>query len=315
MSTDQPTLNQQEELAKAVKKLAADCGYVACGITSAEPFTEDHEAVLQRISKFPEAKELYERYLRRTDPKGTAPWCNSVIACVRWYGKYKIPEKLIGYIARHYLGDCRLEICPDYPMAGKMTAGLRELGLKCKKGGVPDRWAGVRAGVVGFGKNCSVYAPGYGSWINIQTWRVDAELPVDKPTAKSPCPEGCQICAKACPTKAITDDFCLRMDRCIAYLSYTAPFPIEQELWDKMGSWVYGCDICQQVCPLNKDKWQRLEPVPWIDEVADLLTPETLAQMDEATYLEKIHPLLWYIPATDLARWHANAKRALENKP
>ena len=79
----------------------------------------------------------------------------------------------------------------------------------------------------------------------------------------------------------------------------------------KMDGWVYGCDACQQACPMNRGKWQPREPMPWLDDVSDLLTPEALATMDEETYRKVVFPLFNYIPEDNLARWHANAKRAV----
>ena len=105
----------------------------------------------------------------------------------------------------------------------------------------------------------------------------------------------------------------MRMDRCVAYLTYRAPHPIQEDLWQKMGPWIYGCDACQVVCPLNREAWEGRERMPWLEDVAEALTPGRLAEMDEKTYRERVHPLFWYIPAEDVARWRANARRALKN--
>lgn len=298
------------ETARMIKELAAECGYVACGITSAEPFERDREAVEHHIRQYPEAAPLYTYFRRRVDPKATAPWCRSVIACIRWYGKYRLPDALIDHIGRNYLGDCRVKACPDYSMAREMTNGLRAMGITTKRGGVPDRWAAVRAGVARFGRNSFVYAGEYGSWINVQTWRVDVELPIDEPNLDLACPVDCRACMEACPTGAIEAPLCMRMDRCIAYLTYSAPWPIDPGLWTRMGAWVYGCDVCQTACPLNRGAWRNLEEAPWIADLADRLTPDALASMDPDTYERLVHPLFWYIPKDDLARWHANARRA-----
>ena len=105
----------------------------------------------------------------------------------------------------------------------------------------------------------------------------------------------------------------MRMDKCAAYLSYDATEPRSDEQMKRMSPWIYGCDRCQEVCPLNCGIWEEREPVPWIDNIAEKLTPEALATMDIESYRENIHPIFNYIPDTPegVARWHRNAQNAL----
>jgi epoxyqueuosine reductase len=299
-------------LANEIKALAQEIGYADCGITTAAPFPRFADSVKELQKQFPEIKDLYDNMEKKADPRATTPWANSIIVCVRRFGKYEIPEGISENIGRNYLFDQRYPDCPEHSIPKKMTAGLKELGLRVRRGGVPDREAAARAGVTRFGKNCSAYSDKCGSWMNIATWRVDAELPTDEPISEPICPEGCTACIDACPTGALTKPFQMRMDRCIAYLSYEAPEPIPPELWKKMGKWIYGCDVCQNVCPLNKDKWEELEHADWLDPIVPHLSPSALATMDQDTYAKTIHPAFWYIPVEDLERWHMNAKRALE---
>jgi epoxyqueuosine reductase len=294
-----------------IKTLARDVGYAACGIAGAEPFEDYRAALEERMRRFPEAAALYRELEGRIDPRGVAPWARSIVVCVRRYGKYTVPESLLGHIARHYLCDRRIQACPDNAMPKRMKRGLAGMGLRVKTGGVPSRAAAVRAGVAGFARNGFVYAEGCGSWINIESWIVDAELEPDPPAPPAPCPDGCRACQQACPTGALQGPYLMRQDRCTAYLTYEAPEPVAPDLWARMGGWIYGCDVCQQVCPLNKGKWTRDEPTPWLDDVMRWLTPEALARMDQATYERVVHPLFGYIPLDNLARWQANAGRAL----
>ncbi|MEI6807491.1 MAG: 4Fe-4S double cluster binding domain-containing protein [bacterium] len=302
-----------DQIKDLIKSLASDLGYAACGITSADPF-EDYTAALDdRIKRFPETATLYDQMRHRAYPQKKAPWVRSIIVGVRRYGKYDLPEEPIGLIGRSYLADRRYAGCPDHGMPKRMKEGLIKLGLRVKIGGVPCRAAAARAGLVRFGRNSFAYSEQYGSWINIEAWQVDAELTPDKLAIGSPCPEGCDACRKACPTLALESPFTMRMDRCIAYLTYEAPEPIATDLLEKMGCWIYGCDACQNVCPLNQDKWERIEKTPWLDEIKQHLTARALAEMDLETYLKVIRPRFWYISDDDLARWHANAARALRS--
>ena len=251
---------------------------------------------------------------KRADPHAKTPWAKSIVVCVRRYGKYRVPEGLTGHIGRNYLFDRRHRDCPDHDMPQKVTEGLKRLGLQVRRGGLPDRWAAARAGVARFGKNGFAYSK-YGSWVNIAAWLVDAELPADEPTLEPACPEGCNACIRKCPTQAIIEPFVMRMDHCIAYLTYRCPEPVPNGLRERMGQWIYGCDVCQEVCPLNKGAWEPVEEPAWMQKLVPFLTPEALANMDMDTYRTVVHPYFWYIPVDNLERWHANARRALEHAP
>jgi epoxyqueuosine reductase len=298
-----------------IRELALASGYVACGVTRAERFWEYEEALDRRIELFPEAAPLYEELRGYADPLREAPWARSIVVCVRWYGRYDLPEGLVGHIGRQYLTDRRSSQGPDHGMPGRMSEGLERLGLRALAAKIPERLAAAKAGVARIGRNGFAYSDRYGSWIDFASWLVDAELPPGAPAADCPCPAGCRACIEACPTHAIVEPYVMRMDRCVAYLTYHAPEPIPGDLWEKMGSWIYGCDACQEACPLNRGKWRRQDRAPWLERAARHLVPEALAAMDEATYREIVHPLLWYIPVEHVHRWHANARRALGEKP
>ena len=295
--------------ADAIRELASRVGFFDCGVTSTGPFTEFADRVRERMAAFPDASALYEGLLGRAEPRSANPWASSIIVCIRHYGRYRLPDGLVGHIGRNYLCDRRFRESPDYRMSSEFKNGLVEMGLRVRKGGVPDRWAAVRAGVGRFGRNGFVYSRN-GSWINIECWLVDADLPPDEPDMDCPCPVDCRACIDACPTAALCAPYIMRMDHCIAYLTYSAPEPVRADLWEKMGGWIYGCDTCQDVCPLNRDAWDALEDATCLSDVATLLQPAALAVMNQQTYEHVVHPRFWYIRRDNLERWHRNARRA-----
>ena len=132
------------DLAQAIKQLANHSGYSACGITNVAPFTEFRDAVECRMQLFPQAASLYKDLLHRAEPSGRKSWARSIIASVRRYGKYILPEGLTGYIGRNYLCDRRYPECPDHAIPQIFRQGLKKLGLRVSQGGLPDRWTGAR---------------------------------------------------------------------------------------------------------------------------------------------------------------------------
>ncbi len=300
------------ETAALIRRAALALGYVRCGITTADPFPEFIEAIRRILARHPERAELYEGFLSRGDPRHNAPWARAIVVAVRRYGVYRLPAELVGRIGRNYLCDRRVPAHPEHSMPARMKAYLRSLGLRVKSGsGTSDRWAAARAGVVRLGRNTFAFAEGCGSWINIECWRVDAELPPDPPTPDDPCPPDCRRCLRACPTGALCRPREIRMERCIAWLTYAEPWPIAPELWRRMGTWIYGCDACQEACSLNEGMWEERLPLPWPEETVARWHPERLAEMSDEEYRAFVHPFFWYIAPEDAERWRANARRSL----
>ncbi len=119
---------------------------------------------------------------------------------------------------------------------------------------VPERELAQRAGIGWVGKHTLIIHPKVGSYMFIGgiVMTLDAQAPADQPAITDHC-GSCTACIDACPTDAITDH---QVDarQCISYLTIEHREPIEPDLAAKMGDWIYGCDICQEVCPHNSPK-------------------------------------------------------------
>ncbi|MCK4775521.1 MAG: tRNA epoxyqueuosine(34) reductase QueG [Candidatus Krumholzibacteria bacterium] len=114
---------------------------------------------------------------------------------------------------------------------------------------ISDRTMAIRAGIAWLGKNSSAISPRYGSWIFLGELITNLDLEPDAPL-KTLCGK-CTKCLDACPTGALDDPFVVDARKCISYLTIEKRGEIPEVLHDNIGLHVYGCDICQSVCPFN----------------------------------------------------------------
>jgi epoxyqueuosine reductase len=147
-----------------------------------------------------------------------------------------------------------------------------------------DRAAAARAGLGWFGKNTNILTKELGSWVFLGQIITDLELEPDPPLQKT-C-GSCVRCIDACPTGAIVAPYVIDNTRCISYQTIENRGPIPIELRPLMLDWVFGCDICQEVCPVNRKE----TPTKETDfgrrnlSVADLVE---ILQMTDDDFLER----------------------------
>lgn len=117
-------------------------------------------------------------------------------------------------------------------------------------GPILERDAASMAGLGWIGKNTCLISPQHGSYFLLGELLLDVEIDPDPPFTSDQCGT-CRRCIEACPTQCIRDDRTLDAGRCISYLTIENKGAIPRDLRPLMGDWVFGCDVCQQVCPWN----------------------------------------------------------------
>ncbi len=247
-------------LTKIIKAEAMRLGFPLVGVTLPDP--PPHFAVFARwLEAGRHASMGYlagERSLqRRADPRQILPEANSLLSVAVPYpvppAQAPVPGK--GRVAAYAWGSDYHDVIPSRLQA--LVAFIEEqVGRKVHQRGYTDtgpileRDLAQRAGLGWIGKNTCLIHPRLGSYFLLGELLLDLDLEPDDPVDRDYC-GSCRRCIDACPTGCILPDRTLDAGRCISYQTIENKGPVPPELRPQQGDWVFGCDICQTVCPWN----------------------------------------------------------------
>lgn len=300
--------------AKDIHDKALELGYAACGIIKAVDMSGYEDMINKRVERFPATEQYHAYFKRYAKPE---EWVKSIIVCAGRYGKYKIPEELQGRIAKYYLTDYRVN--PESKEKKSeilFEQYLTENDVQFKKGNSAGKYAAVKAGIGVVRKNNLLYTR-YGSWIWLETWLIDRDIEYICENDLPPCPDDCTKCVEACATGALAEPYQVNAFACTSTMTYGGlPLPPE-DLRMKMKSYLYGCDDCQDCCPVNNSCWIDSEQLSELENLREYLTLEQLCTLSNETIKNKIMPKFFYINNDKIWKWKTNALRVMlyEYKP
>jgi epoxyqueuosine reductase len=242
---------QQAELSR----LAAELGLDAVGAAPAEPYEETERHIRER-----RARGLFAR-MRFTmaqpevscHPESLLPGARSVVsAALSYYAPGPKPKPNEGRLPRYTWSNRYAELREKLGQLGERLGGSYR--VLVDENQHVDREGAARGGVGFYGKNTLLITRRHGSWVVLGTVVTTAEIERSAPLDLD-C-GSCTRCIDACPTGALDDPGVLDSTKCLSYWSQ-APGAVPAEYRTEMGAYVYGCDICQDVCPWNRGTEKR----------------------------------------------------------
>lgn len=280
-----------DEMTMALKHHAVDLGFEAVGIVAAQE-APTYAPFLKWLEKGHAGSMTYLD--RRRDayrhPDGVLPGCKSLVMLLV---SYKQPE---GSTDRAGCGKVASYACSGIDYHDRIRQQLRQLSDWLKRMEPLARCRGAvdtapllerdfarLAGLGWIGKNTMLIHPKLGSYTFIAALLTDLELKPDAPFATQHCGT-CRACLDACPTQAFPAPYQLDATRCISYWTIESRSIAPESLRPALGDWVWGCDICQEVCPWNRKPiptptdWLQGAPAVRHSDLVDLLS------IDETTF-------------------------------
>lgn len=242
-----------------LQELMAQCDLDGIGVAPALPVPVNEQAVKRRILTQlpPELRYLQRSLAQRLNPRLVL---DSVKSVVVGYVSYAGNEKGIGALSPGSCFISRFAWCRDYHRSvGIRAERLRSListfGAAARAyvdtGPVFEKAYAAAAGLGFIGKNTLLITPGHGSFVFLCVVLTSMEIEPTFSSITDGC-GSCRACVDACPTGALDGSFGLDISRCIAHLNASARTPIPHAFAKSLRSQLYGCDICQEVCPYNK---------------------------------------------------------------
>jgi epoxyqueuosine reductase len=258
-------LNNKSKYTALIKAEAKRLGFMSCGISKAEFLEEEAPRLENWLNKnmYGEMRYMENHFDKRLDPTLLVEGSKSVVSLLlNYYPSQKQTENSYK-LSKYAYGT-------DYHFVIKDKLKLLLAYIKEEIGDVTGRafvdsapvldkaWA-AKSGLGWVGKHSNLLTQQVGSYYFIAELIIDLELDYDTPVT-SHCGT-CTACIDACPTEAIVEPYVVDGSKCISYFTIELKDNISTEFKDKFNDWMFGCDICQDVCPWNRFSKSHNEPL------------------------------------------------------
>ncbi|HEY0376047.1 MAG TPA: tRNA epoxyqueuosine(34) reductase QueG [Pyrinomonadaceae bacterium] len=287
-------VSEASTLSRRIRERALALGFDKVGVVRAEPLARERERLEEWLRRGfqGEMRWMARDPEERTDPRALLAGARSVVVlALNYYTPHRHAEDAsTGKVSRYSWGDDYHDVVggklkellawikEQWPGAeGKVCVDIQPM--------MDKAWA-ARAGLGWIGKHTNLITREYGSWVFLGELLLNLELEYDAGPAEDHCGT-CTLCLDACPTGAITEAYVVDSTKCISYATIELRDErMPEDVARNLDGWLYGCDICQDVCPWNRFEQPTAEPRFEPREglvnarLSDILelTPETFAE-------------------------------------
>ena len=250
-------MKQQEAYSTFIKEEAKALGFLSCGIAKAGFLEEEAPRLEQWLhqGRHGEMHYMENHFDKRLDPTKLVPGAKSVVSLLlNYHSPEKQSDPTAPKISTYAFGQDYHKVIKDklYLLLARIRDRIGEVDGRVFVDSAPvmDKAWAAKAGLGWVGKNTNLIAKQVGSFFFIAEMILDLELAYDLPVADH-C-GSCTACIDACPTQALTAPYQIDGSKCISYATIELKNAIPDHFKGKMDGWMFGCDVCQTVCPWNR---------------------------------------------------------------
>jgi epoxyqueuosine reductase len=292
-----------------LERMAGELGIDVVGAAPAEPYEETERHIEGRRARglFADMRFTTAQPEVSCHPELLVPGARTVVSAALCYwepGPEPGPGE--GRLPRYTWRNAYAELREKLERLGERIGGTYR--VLVDENQHVDREAAARGGVGFYGKNTMIITRRHGSWVVLGTLVTDVEIEATPPLELD-CGD-CRLCIDACPTRALDEPGVLDSTRCLSYWTqsrHDLPEPYRQALGDQ----VYGCDICQDVCPWNRGIEKRRADLPLAEGAEPVVSLRDWLDADPAELSRRYDRL--YVPRNDGRYLQRNARIVLEN--
>lgn len=292
-----------------LSRLAAELGLDAVGAARVEPYEETDRHIRERreLGLFAGMRFTMARPEISCHPELLLPAARTVVAAALcYYAPGPEPQSDEGRLPRYAWRDHYADLRARLTELGDRLGGAYR--VLVDENDHVDREGAVRAGIAFYGKNTMAITRRFGSWVVLGALVTDVDIEVS-PRLELDCGD-CRLCIDACPTGALDEPGVLDATKCLSYWTQ-APKSIPVGYRSALGGMVYGCDICQDVCPWNRGIEKRRREAPLLDDAQPVVSLREWLERPGEDLVAEFERL--YVPGND-PRWlRRNALVAVAN--